>query len=132
MFRYSEFGWKVFREQLQIWIFVVVLYRQIALGIVTTVWQSKAPSQELRGGTVGALGRPCDIARPCPWARERPTQVLRKEIPHQVGNDKEEVLKNNAKQACYALRMPLDEKNLGLTYFFGFPIGNLPSKPIPI
>jgi hypothetical protein len=38
---------------------------------------------------------------------------LHKEIPHQVGNDKEEVLKNNAKQACYALRMPLDEKNLG-------------------
>ena len=125
MFRYSEFGWKVFREQLQIWIFVVVLYRQIALGIVTTVWRSKAPSQELRGGDAGAHGRPCDIARPCPWARERPTQVLHKEIPHQVGNDKEE-------QARYALRMPLDEKNLGLTYFFSFPIGNLPSKPIPI
>ena len=71
------------------------------------------------------FGRPCDIARPCPWARERPTQVLHKEIPHQVGNDKEE-------QARNALRMPLDEKNLGLTYFFGFPIGNLPSKPIPI
>ena len=48
-----------------------------------------------------------------------------KEIPHQVGND-------NAEQARYALRMPLDEKNLGLIYFFGFPMGTLPSKPMPI
>ena len=56
-----------------------------ALGIVTTVWRpfgklgdlfqcysAEGPSQELRGGAVGAHGRPCDIARPCPWARERP------------------------------------------------------------
>ena len=50
-----------------------------ALGIVTTVWRpfgklrdlfqcysAEGPSQELRGCTIGAHGRPCDIARPCP------------------------------------------------------------------
>ena len=35
-------------------------------------YSAEGPSQELRGGAVGAHGRPCDIARPCPWARERP------------------------------------------------------------
>ncbi|MBR6310003.1 MAG: hypothetical protein IKR52_02230 [Paludibacteraceae bacterium] len=66
-------------------------------------YSAEGPSQELRGCTIGAHEWPCDIARPCPWARERPTYTLNKEIPHQVGNDMKEVLRNNAKQACYAL-----------------------------
>ena len=42
----------------------------------------------------------------CPQNDAIACTMTYKEIPHQVGND-------NAEQARYALRMPLDEKNLG-------------------
>ena len=41
-------------------------WREWGVSRTVVLWRSKAPSQELRGGTVGAHGRPCDIARPCP------------------------------------------------------------------